>query len=46
MKNIVIFASGTGSNAENIIRFFSKITTPKEWSLCFQTIQMPKFWKS
>jgi len=24
MKNIVIFASGTGSNAENIIRFFSK----------------------
>lgn len=26
MKNIVIFASGSGSNAENIIRFFKKST--------------------
>lgn len=27
MKNIVIFASGTGSNAENIIRYFKKNET-------------------
>ncbi|TXD53554.1 MULTISPECIES: phosphoribosylglycinamide formyltransferase [unclassified Polaribacter] len=29
MKRIVIFASGSGSNAENIIKFFSQTTTTK-----------------
>ena len=29
MKRIIIFASGSGSNAENIIKFFNKNKTAK-----------------
>ena len=29
MKNIAIFASGTGTNAENIIRYFSNRNSAK-----------------
>ena len=29
MKNVAIFASGSGTNAENIVRYFSKSETIK-----------------
>ena len=42
MKRIAIFASGSGSNAENIITYFQKTKKPK-WFVFFQTTQMRWF---
>lgn len=33
MKNIIVFASGSGSNAENIIRYFNKAGSTKQVKL-------------
>ena len=37
------FASGSGSNAENIIRYFQK-TIPFRFRWCFLIKVMPTFW--
>ena len=41
-KNIAIFASGSGTNAENIIRYFEKNASVRDWF--FLTGKMRMFW--